>query len=167
MGWMTDRLADNPQSQPQGGPAERSFESSAETVWSQMMAGFQRDVEEFNAGKSKADFKELSAHEGRISNDAMKIAVVVTADLSAHTIRYQYEPGDEKTAVPEEGVLTMRESASGVELYSADQHLNSEAARRLDSRAPIFCEPSFGSNCYLGFLNCGPANTRNHHKTSA
>ena len=80
MGWMTDRLADKPQSQPQGGPAERSFESSAETVWSQMMAGFQRDVEEFNTGKSKADFKELSTHEGRISNDAMKIAVVVTAD---------------------------------------------------------------------------------------
>jgi len=141
MGWMTDRLADKPQSQPQGGPAERSFESSAETVWSQMMAGFQRDVEEFNNGKSKADFKELSTHEGRISNDAMKIAVVVTADLSAHTIRYQYEPGDEKTAVPEEGVLTMRQSASGVELYSADQHLNSEAARRLILEPLFFANP--------------------------
>lgn len=141
MGWMTDKLSDNQQFQPQGGPAERSFESSAETVWSQMMAGFQWDVEEFNAGKGDADFKELSAHEGRISNDAMKIAVIVTADLSAHTIRYQYEPGDERTAVPEEGVLTMRQSASGVELYSADQHLNSEAARRLILEPLFFANP--------------------------
>jgi hypothetical protein len=141
MGWMTDRLADNHQSQPQSSPEDRSFESSAETVWSQMMAGFQRDVEEFNAGKGDADLKELSAHEGRISNEAMKIAVVVIADLPAHTIRYRYEPGDETTAVPEQGVLTMRQSASGIELYSADQHLNSEAARRLILEPLFFANP--------------------------
>ena len=142
MGWMTDKLADNTQSQSQGGAAaERGFESSAERVWTQLMAGFERDVEEFNAGKGDADFKELSNHEGRISNDAMKIAVVVTADLSAHTIHYLYEPVDEKTAVPEQGVLTIRPSASGVELYSADQHLNSEAARRLILEPLFFANP--------------------------
>ena len=121
--------------------SEQAFEFSAETVWSQMKAGFQRDVEEFNTVKGDADFKELSAHEGRISNDAMKIAVVVTADLSAHAIRYQYEPGDEKTAVPEQGVLTMRQSSSGVELYSADERLTSDQARRLILEPLFFANP--------------------------
>jgi hypothetical protein len=57
--------------------------------------------------------------------------VLITVDFSAHTIRYIYEPEDLDVAVPEQGILTLRPSNASVELYSADQRLSSNEARRM------------------------------------
>jgi hypothetical protein len=43
----------------------------------------------------------------------------------------EYESDQEKTAVPEKGILTLRSSDASVDLYSADQRLTSEQARQL------------------------------------
>jgi hypothetical protein len=134
MGWVADKFDGSPQSNPQSSStkaAEQTFETSAENAWKQLTAGFQADVKEINARKGDANFKELSDHQSRISSTVTKLAAVVTADLSAHTIQYVYEPEDAQTAIPEQGVLTMRPSGSGIELYSADERLTSDRARRL------------------------------------
>ena len=67
----------------------------------------------------------------RISNVPASITVVVTADLSARMVEYRYESDQEKTAVPEQGILTFRSSDASVDLYSADQRLTSEQAHQL------------------------------------
>jgi len=67
----------------------------------------------------------------RISNPAAHIAALVTADMSAQTIQYTYEPESADSAVPEGGVLSLRPSEHWVELYSADQRLTSDQARQL------------------------------------
>jgi hypothetical protein len=134
MGWVADRFDGSTQSDVQSRSAqaaEQIFESSAQSLWEQLTAGFQADVKEINARDGDADFKELSDHRSRISSTVTRLAAVVTADLSAHTIQYVYEPEDSQTAVPEQGVLTMRPSRSGIELYSADEHLSFDQARRL------------------------------------
>ena len=138
MGWMTDRLADKPRSSAAGRPCRAQLRIECGDRVVTMMAGFQRDVEEFNTGKSKADFKELSPHEGGFSNDAMKIAVVVTAPFpSNHPLSIR--AGATKTAVPEEGVLPC--ASRHLELNFSDQHLNSEAARRLILEPLFFANP--------------------------
>lgn len=143
MGWVKDKLSDGNQSnasEDTSAAAEQSFENSAERVWAQLAAGFEADVNEINV-RDDADYRELSDHECRISSELTKIAVIVTADLTAHTIKYVYEPNETQIAVPEDGVLTLRPSGSGIELYSADQHLTSAQARRLILEPLFFANP--------------------------
>jgi hypothetical protein len=142
MGWVTEKFSDGvPMNQSASPAPEHSFEGSAESVWQVLVSGFEADVTEINQRKGDADFKELSAHEARISCSASKIAVMVAADLDAHTIQYVYVPEDTQTAVPEQGVLTMRASAEGIQLYSADEHLTSEQARQLILEPLFFANP--------------------------
>jgi hypothetical protein len=55
----------------------------------------------------------------------------VKGDLVEQVIRYTYEPEDAQTAVPEEGILSVRDSGHSAELYSADQLVSPEQARKL------------------------------------
>jgi len=55
----------------------------------------------------------------------------VNADLAARTISYSYEAQQRNIAVPEPGLLALREGRNSVELYSADQRLSPEQARRM------------------------------------
>ena len=142
MGWVTEKFSDGlPVDTSTTPAAEQTFESSAEKTWQQLTAGFEADVKEINARSGDADFKTLSLHEARVSSEVSKMAVVVIADLSAHTIQYLYEPEDARTAVPEQGILTMRPSISGIELYSADERLTSDQARRLILEPLFFANP--------------------------
>jgi hypothetical protein len=143
MGWVTEKFSD-------GLPVDASataskdahtFEATADKTWTQLTAGFESDVAEINRREGDADFKQLEAHQARISSDVTKVAVLVTADLAAHTIQYVYEPEDARVAVPEQGILTMRPSASGIELYSADQRLTSDQARRIILEPLFFVNP--------------------------
>jgi stress response protein SCP2 len=146
MGWVTEKFSDGfPVDTSTTAPQEeeQTFESTAEKIWNQLTTGFERDVSEINHrnGDADADVKQLEAHQSRISSSVTKIAVVVTVDFSAHTIQYVYEPEDAPSAVPEQGILTMRPSASGIELYSADQRLSSDEARRLILEPLFFVNP--------------------------
>jgi hypothetical protein len=134
MGWVNDRF-DNHASIAMAlgaeGAAESSFEAKAEDQWKELVAGFQRDVEEYRSRDGSADFDQAGERECRISSTASRTNVGVTMDLSAHTIHYIYEPGDLDVAVPEQGVLTLRPAGSSVEIYSADQRLSPDEARRM------------------------------------
>jgi hypothetical protein len=144
MGWVTEQFSDGlPVDASTGAPKkeEKTFETTAEKVWNQLVIGFETDVNEINSRDGDADLKQLEDRQTRISSTVTKIAVIVTADLSARTIQYVYEPEDARIAVPEQGILTMRPSASGIELYSADEHLTSDQARRLILEPLFFVNP--------------------------
>src|SRR5206468_1657 len=79
------------------------FEVKAEDTWTKLMEGFRQDVEEFQRLNGDAEFKQTSSLSCRISNPVAHVAALVTADMSAQTIQYTYEPEDTDTAVPEGG----------------------------------------------------------------
>jgi len=113
-------------------------EQEIEDVWGGLLEGFRRDVEEFQKLAGDCDFQQLGELQCRISNPTAKMAVLVTADLSAHTVEYSYQSNDERTAVPEGGILTLRRSNHSVHVYSADQRLTSEQARRMILQPLLF-----------------------------
>ena len=134
MGWIADQFESRAASQSTENPDEsnaQGFEVKADDTWTKLMEGFRQDVEEFQRLNGDAEFKQLSDLSCRISNSAAHVAALVTADMSAQTIHYTYEPEDADTAVPEGGVLSLRPSEHWVELYSADQRLTSDQARQL------------------------------------
>ena len=55
----------------------------------------------------------------------------ISADTAAGSIHYEYQAEEKSVAVPEGGFLSLRALGSGVALYSADQQLTTEQARRL------------------------------------
>ncbi len=134
MNWIADRLKTGlsfrKSRTPSQAPGESSRDERAMQCWMNLVDGFKRAVKEFQRLDGAAHFKQVSDFQYRISNPSMKIAVVVNADLAACTIRYSYEPEEKNFAVPEAGVLALREWRNSVQLYSADQRLNSEEARR-------------------------------------
>jgi hypothetical protein len=146
MGWVTGqimhRAGHREEQNPPETPAENSLELRAEQRWAHLAAGFKHDVEEFNRHKGNAVFQQISDSKCRISNPAASTAVIVTADLDAQTIEYQYEPEDDNTAVPEDGILTLRKSDRSINIYSADQKLNFEQARRLILEPVLFPGPT-------------------------
>ncbi len=102
-----------------------------EQAWERLLSGFEQDVEEFKRLGGQSMLQKLTDLQCRISNSTAGLAVVVTADLSAQTVEYSYEPEKDMTAVPEKGILTLRSSDHAVDFYSSDQKLSSEQARQL------------------------------------
>jgi hypothetical protein len=133
MGWVENeyqnRRRDNNE-QPESA-AEVQFESREHRVWSELAQGLEADLKEFSSVGGDAVVERISDTECRVANPKSGIAVTLDADLAGRAIRYNYEPESEKTAVPEGGVLTMRTSERATDLYSADQRLSNEEARRL------------------------------------
>lgn len=140
MGWVADQFDNRKGQQEEKSEsfAESTFEERAARKWENLVKSFEKDVTEFRMRGGDANFKQVSSDQCRISNVGANIAAVVTADVPAHTVSYTYEPDHEPTAVPEEGVLTMRGSGNAVELYSADQRLTLEQARRLILQPLLF-----------------------------
>ena len=130
MGWIEDKYEDGTHSKPV--PANSpAAELRSDQKWLELVNGLQADVEGFSRLSSPASFQKISDTEYRVSNPAAGIAATVTADLTAQMIRYTYEPEGGNVAVPEGGVLTLRTSSGSSRLFSADQQLSSEQARRL------------------------------------
>ncbi len=135
MSWISDRLKNR-----SGFKKKRAirqsrgdtlFEKRAAQCWIRLTDGLQWDAKQLQRNNGEASFKQLSDYECRISSPSAKIAVVVNADLAARTISYSYEPQQTNIAVPEPGLLALREGRNSVELYSADQRLSPEQARRM------------------------------------
>ncbi|PYV98817.1 MAG: hypothetical protein DMG89_10000 [Acidobacteria bacterium] len=132
MNWIADRLrkqTDSKESGPQS--VQRGYDSEARRLWSRFVQGFERDLDAYRQQKGNADLQRVSEFGCRVSNPAANTAVTVAADMSDQTIRYAYEPLAKATAVPEDGILTIRKAGRSLELYSADQKLTLEEARRL------------------------------------
>src|SRR5581483_811014 len=132
MGWVEDEFQNRQRdNEPTGTAADAQFQSREYQAWSELVRGLERDLKEYSNVGGSAVVERVSDTECRVANAKSGIAVKLEADLEGHAIRYSYEPESEKTAVPEGGVLTMRASDRSVDLYSADQRLSNDEARRL------------------------------------
>ena len=133
MSWIKDQVErrNRPQSpEADSGPAT-SLEKRVGDKWRELVEGLERDADEFRRLNGGAEFDQPSPAECQVSNPQSKVRVLLRADLSLHGIHYDYQPEDDKTAVPEGGVISLRPGRDDVELYSADQRLSLEQARRL------------------------------------
>jgi hypothetical protein len=133
MGWVENEAENltNSEREETGEVISGTVEARKQARWHDLLRGFERDVDEFKRTQGSANFIQSSETECRVSNSSTKIAVRVTVDLPGEAIRYEYHPEDNQTAVPESGILTMRESENQIELFSADQRLTLEQARKL------------------------------------
>lgn len=135
MGWVTEnfkkrmhlRSSDDKDEQSQ----DDSFESQANRKWTELLKELEHDTEEFRRLDGKAEFKQPSQYQCRISNSEAGVALLVAADMNAHSLHYEYEAEQKNVAVPEGGFLSLRPGDSQVAFYSADQQLTTGQACRL------------------------------------
>lgn len=119
---------------------ERHFQKAAEARWQQLANDIRADVEEFSRIAEPAQFSQPSDVELRVERSPL--VLVVTADLEDHNIHYDYQSDQQRAAAPEGGILSMRSSRYGrVDLYSADERLTDEEARRMLLEPVLFPTP--------------------------
>lgn len=114
------------------------LEARAEQCWRRLADGFAEDVNEFVRLNGTATFDQPSDFECRISNPTAAIATKISAAIPELMIRYDYQSEGRSAGVPEGGVLTIRDAGHSVELYSADQRLTREQARKLILEPVLF-----------------------------
>ncbi|HZQ22864.1 MAG TPA: hypothetical protein VFA89_08695 [Terriglobales bacterium] len=132
MGWIDKFEKQKASTTSSDSRAEKSFQSSERQKWEELVRGLEQDVKEFSHFTDAADFQRPSEYECRVKNGESKLSVILRADVSAHSIQYTYQSEEARVAAPEGGLLSLRGSDSGsAELYSSDEHLSSEEARRL------------------------------------
>jgi hypothetical protein len=121
---------------------ELAFQKAAVLTWGQLITEVRADVEEFKRSAGEAEFTETSPLGFRVERPPL--ALTVTADLANHIIRYDYQSRNaEAEAAPEGGIFSLRISRYGrVHLYSADERLNDEEARRMLIEPVLFPENS-------------------------
>ena len=145
MSWIEDqfeRRVNSSKQQTGAGPVEAKFEGAAEKKWNELVNGLDQDVAEFRRLGGEAEFEQASKIQCRVLNASAGIASTITADINAHTIQYTFEAEASKTAVPEGGFFSIRKSArSGAEIYSADQRITIEQARRMVLEPLLFPAP--------------------------
>jgi hypothetical protein len=125
-----------------GNDANSGLETRATQCWQQVAKGFAHDVEEFQGAVGRVQFEQSSEFQCRITNPAAGISVQVSADVPQLAIRYDYRSEGQRAGVPEGGVLTIRDAGRSVELYSADQRLTLEQARKLVLEPVLFPDKS-------------------------
>ena len=118
------------------------MEALVEGKWNELVRGLSVDVEEFRRLGGEADFEQLSSTQCRVINSNAAISSTITADLAANTIQYTFEAEAEKIAVPEGGFFSLRRSGrSTTDIYSSDQRITTEQARRMILEPLLFPAP--------------------------
>jgi hypothetical protein len=118
---------------------ERHFQKAERATWERLASDIRSDVEEFSRLASPAEFSQISDFEVCVRRPPL--ALVLTLDLDAHTIRYDYQSEQQRAAAPEGGIFTLRLSRYGrADIYSSDERLNDEEARRMLLEPVLFPE---------------------------
>jgi hypothetical protein len=146
MGWIQEQFERRIQSRDRVAgdrdACEVSFEALADQKWKELRTGLQQDVEEYANLGGNARFSDDSDVACRITNATPGITAQIVADPSAHTIHYTFESDAREIAVPEGGFFSVRRSGgNGAELYSADQQVSAEQARRMILEPLLFPNP--------------------------
>lgn len=131
MGWITRELAERV-----GKPLDRGANQRnapiAQRAWEQLQRELEMDVREFNGHGGDAQISHISEKQLKISEPRTGLEVLLTLDLNASLVRYEFASRDKRVASPEGGILSLRSLQDGSpEIYSADERITSESARRL------------------------------------
>jgi hypothetical protein len=135
MGWVgkeyNDRLRSMKPNQDESTP-EMIFERAALARWKELVRDLEEDVSEYRSQGGNADFTRVSDDQIDIDDRDSALVLHVRADIPGHSIHYDYASTNPRVASPVGGIFSMRSSRWGrVDLYSADQRIHSESARRL------------------------------------
>ena len=108
-------------------------------LWLELREGMQADVNEYNRWGGAAIFDSADQEQAAVSDPATGLQVRIQADLPDRHVRYEFEATRDSVPVPDGGFFSMRISAAGqAELFSADQALTSEQARRVLLQPVLF-----------------------------
>jgi len=140
MGWITKQLrrlvkVENTQEDKAPSP-DNSLAS--QSVWVQLKNGIQQDAEEFRRAGRECEFELSDEDQVGVLNPSARVAVVITADPDANIVEYDYRAAGDNVAVPEKGVLTIREHGGTEQLFSADQLISPEQARQMILEPVLF-----------------------------
>lgn len=141
MGWVREEYEDRVRARQSGDAsgAERMFEEAAVRRWQELVTQIDTDVNEYRQHGGKAELTRVSEFEARVSDSESALAVTVWADIQGHTIHYEFSSSNQRVAAPEGGIFSIRRSRWGrAELFSADQRVHSEDARRMLLEPVIF-----------------------------
>ena len=135
MGWIEQEYRDRISSQQSDiseSERERVFEQAELQRWQQLVRDLEGDVAEYNKQGGSATLARESETEVRITDKTNALTLTIRADIEGHTIHYDYGSTNSRVASPEGGIFAIRRSRWGSpELYSADQRIHNEGARRI------------------------------------
>ena len=118
---------------------ELHFQKVAAALWNRLATDLRADVEEFSRIGGPTEFSQPSELGVRVQRASL--ALTITADLAGHAVHYDYHSEQEGTVAPEGGIFSLRLSRYGrADIYSADERLTEEEARRMLLEPVLFPE---------------------------
>jgi hypothetical protein len=142
MSWVSEEAHARSQSEPELDESQREsqFDEAASRRWDELRQELRGDAVDFNSQGGVAEYVE-SGNTCEVQCASTGLTLRARFDPSSRVIRYDYESDSRRMAPPEGGILSMRFSRyRRAELYSSDEHLTSEEARRL-LLEPVFFPP--------------------------
>jgi hypothetical protein len=131
MGWITEEYSRRPPARPSQLP-DQARQHAVANLWLELRDGLQADVSEYNRWGGTAIFDATDQEKASVSEPTTGLQVRIQADLPDRHLRYEFEATRESVPAPDGGFLSIRISPAGkVELFSADQPLTCEQARRV------------------------------------
>lgn len=138
MGWITEEYSRRPPAQPTQA-SDQARQHAVVNLWLELRDGLQADVNEYNRWGGNAIFDSAGQEQAAVSDPSTGLQVRIQADLPDRHLRYEFEATRESVPAPEGGFFSIRISAAGqAELFSADQPLTSEQARRVLLQPVLF-----------------------------
>jgi hypothetical protein len=138
MGWITQEFSRRQPAQPLQA-VDQARQQAVSNFWLELRDSLQADVNEYNRWGGDAIFEASKQEQVTISVPATGLQVRIQGDLPDRHIRYEFQPTREDTPAPEGGFLSIRSSPTRhAELFSADQPLSMEQARRVLLQPVLF-----------------------------
>ena len=139
MGWITEEYSRRSRAAQPPQVPDQARQHAIANLWLELRDGLQADVNEFNRWGSAAIFDATDQERAAVSDPATGLQVRIQADLSDRHLRYEFEATRESVPAPDGGFFSIRISPAGkAELFSADQPLTCEQARRVLLQPVLF-----------------------------
>lgn len=138
MGWVAGEFSRHRSAQS-GQTSNLPQQQVVSNSWLELRDGLKADVDEYNRWGGAATFEAFGGQHVTISEPDSGLQVRIYADLPDHHLRYEFGALREEIAVPDGGFLSLRISPAGqAEMFSADQSLSCEQARRVLLQPVLF-----------------------------
>lgn len=138
MGWITEEYSRRRLAQPSQAPHPEGQHAVA-NLWLELRDGLQADVNEYNRWGGAAVFDSSGQEQIAISEPATGLQVRIQADLPDRHLRYEFEASRDNVPAPDGGFFSIRVFPAGkAELFSADQPLSCQQARRVLLQPVLF-----------------------------
>lgn len=137
MGWITQEFSRRSQQPPQASDQER--QQAVANLWLELRDGLRADVNEYNRWGGSAIFDASGEDQVVVSDPATGLQVRIETDLPDRHLRYEFQALRSDAPAPDGGFLSIHHSPGGqAELFSADQPLSCEQARRVLLQPVLF-----------------------------